>query len=482
MKRLERTLLALATTSLLGACSLAPDYKKPDVPVAEHYKDVGPWTTAQPADNISRDGWWHGYNDARLDRLQVQLNANNADLAAALAHYRQAAAYQTQIRAGLFPTLSVNGNPQRDRESDTKPLRGATSPSNYNSFTLGAQVDYEVDLWGRVRDGVYAGDAQFFAAGADLASARLSLQAQLADNVIALSGLDRQLKLLGESIDAYNRALQLTQTRHEGGIASGLDVARAQTVLSTAKSQLKQTQAQRELTEHAIAVLVGDSASHFELPVDTTAINLPAIPLGLPSALLQRRPDVAAAERRTAAANAQVGVARAAFFPQINLSAQGGYQSDTYGGLLSTANRFWAIGPAIALTVFDGGRRKAGVEAAKAATDEAGARYKGIVLNAFSQVEDAQSQLADFGVALTDQQQAADAAQKTLDLSMERYKEGAVNYLDVVTAQTAALDAQRTLIDLQTRQLRASVQLVKALGGGWSTDDVAMDQRIVLKR
>jgi NodT family efflux transporter outer membrane factor (OMF) lipoprotein len=471
MARLDRALLVAALTAVLGACSLAPKYETPKVPVADQYKQVGPWAPAQPADQLSRDGWWHPYAYPRLDGLQTRLAANNADLAAALAHYQQAEAFLAEVRSGLFPTIGASANAQRDRQSDTKPLRGVlgspTSPRTYNSFTVGANLDYEVDLWGRVRDTVTAGNAEAQAAAGDLASARLSLQAQLSDSVIVLNGLDRQIDLLQQSIAAFEKALQLTESRHAGGIASGLDVARAQTQLSSARSQLKQTQAQREMTEHAVAVLVGDSASSFSLPADLTAINLPAIPLGVPSTLLQRRPDIAAAERRTAAANARIGVARSAYFPQITLDAQGGFQSALYGGLLNAPNHFWSLGPSFLMTVFDGGLREAGVEAARAATDEAGARYRGVVLNAFAQVEDSQSQLADFAAAIGDQQAAADAAQKTLDLSMERYKQGAVGYLDVVTAQQTALDAKRSLIELQTQQLRASVQLVKALGGGW---------------
>lgn len=465
--------LVLAVALLTSACSLAPAYKVPDVPVATQYREAGPWQPAQPSDALMRDGWWQRYGDADMDRLQQRLAANNADLAAALAHYQQAVAIRRGIRADLFPQVGINGNAQRDRQSDTKPLRGATSPANYNAFTLGAQLDYEVDLWGRVHDSVAAGNAEFAAAGADLANARLSLQASLADEVLVARGLDRQIDLLRQSIDAYTRALELTRTRHDGGIASGLDVARAQTQLSSARSQLQQAQAQRALTEHAIAVLVGDTPSRFALAPSTAPIVLPAIPLGLPSTLLERRPDIAAAERRTAAANARVGVARSAFFPSITLDAQGGFQSAAYGGLLDYPNRFWAIGPTVLLSVFDGGRRKAAVEQAKAATDEAGAHYRSIVLNAFAQVEDSQSQLADLGGAIADQKAAADAAQHSLDLSMDRYKQGAVGYLDVVTAQTAALDAQRALIELQTQQLRASVQLVRALGGGWTRESLA---------
>lgn len=461
---------ALLVSAGLAACSLAPTYKVPEVPVAPQYANAdSPWVEARPADRLDRDAWWKLYRDDRLDQLQARLLANNASLAAALAHYEQAEAFTNQVRAGLFPTIGLNGNASRNRESDTRPLRGATSPDFYNSYTIGAQLDYEVDLWGRVRDTVAAGNAQQAASAADLASARLSLQAQLADSYLQLNGFDRQIKVLNESIDAFAKALQLTQSRHEGGIASGLDVARAQTQLSNAKSQLTQAQAQRALVLHAIAVLVGDSASSFQLATNDAKVEVPTVPLDVPSTLLQRRPDVAAAERRTAAANAQVGVARSAFFPQLTLDGQGGWQSDRWGSIATAPNRFWAIGPSLLLNVFDGGRRKAAVESAKAATDEAGAKYRDVVLNAFAQVEDNLTLLRDLGTALTDQRAAADAAQRSVDLSLNRYREGAVGYLDVVQAQTAALDARRSVIDLETRQLRASVQLIRALGGGWSS-------------
>lgn len=477
MKRRLEFVLALSIAAALSACSLAPAYKVPETPVADQYQEHGEaegksWVVAEPADQLPRDGWWQLYGDARLNDLQQQLLANNADLAAALAHYQQAQAFSAQARAGLFPQIGANANAQRDRQSDTKPLRG-TSPALYDSYTVGAEVDYEVDLWGRVRNTVEAGRDDALAAAADLASAQLSLQAQLADNYLVLRGLDQQIKLLDESIRAYQKALELTQTRHVGGIASGLDVARAQTQLSSAKSMWSQTQAQRAMTEHAIAVLVGESASNFHLDVQTDVIPLPTVPVSLPSTLLQRRPDVAAAERRTAAANARIGVARAAYFPSLGLSALGGFQSAEYGGLLTAPNRFWAVGPTFLWNIFDGGRRKATVEAAKAATEEAGAHYRGVVLTAFQQVEDNLAQLDHYGVARGDQKDAAEAAQHSLDLAMDRYRQGAVGYLDVVQAQTAALDAQRSLLDLDTRQLRASVQLVRALGGGWSTSQLA---------
>jgi NodT family efflux transporter outer membrane factor (OMF) lipoprotein len=362
--------------------------------------------------------------------------------------------------------------PQRDRQSDTRPLRNG-GPDYYNSATLGGEVDYDLDLWWRVRDSVVAGKDEAQATKADLASVQLSLQIELADSFIRLRGLDQQTKLLNDTVAAYARALELTQTLHGGGIVSGLDVSRAKTQLSSAKSQLSQNLAQRALIEHAIAELIGASASEFSLPSSTASIPLPVIPMGLPSTLLQRRPDIAAAERRVAEANAKIGVARAAYFPSIVLSLEGGVQSSVYAGLISAPNIFWAIGPQLAQYVFDGGLRRAQLDSAKAATDEAGARYRGVVLSAFRQIEDNLSLLQDLGTALGEQHDADDAAQHSVDLALSRYKQGAVGYLDVVQAQTAALDAQSAVLDIQTRLLSANVQLIKALGGGWSSAELA---------
>jgi NodT family efflux transporter outer membrane factor (OMF) lipoprotein len=473
-----RRITPLALSIALIGCQLAPTYKVPHVPVDASYQDEGPWHAAQPADELPRSGWWKLYGDAQLDQLQERLLVNNADLAAALAHYQQAQAFNLQARSELYPQVGAGADGERDRESNNKPLRGTTSPAVYDSYTVGLSFQYELDFWGRVRNTVEAGKDDALAAAADLASAQLSLQAQLADNYVQLRGLDQQVELLQQSIDAFQKALQLTQTRHTGGIASGLDVARAQTQLSSTKSQWAQTQAQRALVEHAIAVLVGASAAQFALAPETAAIALPQVPGSVPSTLLQRRPDIAAAERRTAAANARIGIAMAAYFPSLSLNAQGGFQSDQYANFLTAPNQYWAIGPSLFMTLFDGGRRKAGVEAARAATDEAGAQYRGVVLNAFAQVEDNLAQLDRFGVASVDQRDAADAAQHSLDLAMDRYKHGAVDYLDVVEAQTAALDAKRSLLDLQTRQLRASVQLIRALGGGWSTEQLSMHNAV----
>jgi NodT family efflux transporter outer membrane factor (OMF) lipoprotein len=463
----------IAATLLLGACSLAPTYKPPEAPVAEHYQPAGPWTTAQPSDQLPREGWWKLYDDERLNGLEQQLIEHNADLAAAFASYEQSRDFLAQVRADLFPQVSVGAGAQRNRQSLNAPLHGATSPEYYNLYSVTGQASYEVDLWGRVHDNVAAGRASMQASAADLASVQLSLEASLADSYLQLVGVDRQIDLLQKTVDAYQRALQLTKTLHEGGAVSGLDVDRAQTQLSATRSQLSQTKAQRDLLLHAIAVLVGQPASSFTLDPRIDLPNLPVIPVGLPSTLLERRPDIAAAERRTAEANAQIGVARSAFFPSLTLSAGGGFASGKWGNLLTAPSEVWALGPSLLMSVFDGGRRRAEVASAHAAFDEAGARYRGTVLTAFQQVEDNQSLLTNYGNALVDQQDATTASERTLKLSLALYKQGANSYLDVVTAQVDALNAHLSLLSLQTNQLRASVQLVRALGGGWQAEDIS---------
>jgi NodT family efflux transporter outer membrane factor (OMF) lipoprotein len=473
MKKGE-SLLPFALMLALSGCSLAPAYQPPATPAAQTYRDLGPWLTAQPSDQAPRDHWWQLYADSDLDALQAKLLANNADLAAALAHYQQAQAYAMQARSGLFPQLGLGATGVRERQSDhAPPMRNPNAPADYNVYSVGAQASYEVDLWGRVRNSVEAGRDNALAAAADLASAQLSLQAQLADNYMQLRGLDQQIELLQQTIQAYEKALKLTQTLHAGGIVSGLDVSRAQTQLADARSQWSQALAQRALVQDAMAVLVGENAANFQLPAHTEPMAVPVIPLDVPSTLLQRRPDVAAAERRVAAANAGIGVARAAWFPSLALNAQAGFQSTRWANLLTAGNRIWALGPTLAFELFDGGYRKATVAAAKAKTDEAGATYRGVVLTAFQQVQDNLALLDHLGQARANQKDAADAAQHALDLSMSQYKHGAVSYLDVVQAQTTALQEKRGLLQLDTQRLRASVQLIRALGGGWSVEQLA---------
>lgn len=468
---LPKTLAALSLGLALSACSLAPPLRLPEVPVAAQYKEQAPWTTAAPADALPRERWWQLYGDAELDRLQQQLQASSPDLAAALARYEQARGYHDQLRSGLFPSIGLDAAASRSRQSETRPPAGAATPRHFDAYAVSAAASYELDLWGRVRDSVAAGEHSAAAAAADLESARLSLQADLADDYIALRGLDQQGALLADTVAAYEKALALTQKRHGAGIASGLDVARAQTQLATAQSQLAQNQGQRAVAEHAIAVLVGESPSTFTLAAQNAAPPLPTIPLDLPSTLLQRRPDIAAAQRRAAAANARIGVARAAWFPSIQLDARFGYESNQAGGWLSAPNAAWALGPSLLLDLFDAGRRRAQIEQARAALDEAGADYRRVVLDAFRQVEDSLALLQSYRDAAAAEQSAVASSRRSLDFAMTRYREGAVSYLEVVQSQTTALTAQRAALDLDTRQLRASVALVRALGGGWQAQN-----------
>ncbi len=460
-------LLACAFSALAG-CSLQPPLHVPETPIAEQYKEQAPWTVAAPADALPRDTWWTVYDDPQLNDLQHALIANSPDLAAALARYNQAKAFSDQVRSDYLPSVSATSEAQRARQSATNPPTGQADPTMYNAYSLGVEAAYELDLWGRVRSSVAAGNLSAQAAAADLESARLSLQAQLADSYIALRGLDRQAALLNDTVAAYERALSITQQRHDSGIVSGLDVARAHTQLDTARSQSAQNLAQRATVEHAIAALVGASPSQFAIAPLVQELKIPAFPADVPATLLQRRPDIAAAQRRTASANASVGVARAAWFPSITLGGNYGYRSNTSADWLTASNVAWSIGPSLLLSIFDNGRRSAQVAEARAVLDEAGAQYRGVVLGAFQQVEDNLALLHYYGVANDAERAAVTSAQQSLDFAMNRYREGAVSYLEVVQSQTTVLATQQAALDLDTRQLRASVGLIRALGGGWN--------------
>ena len=456
-----------ALALLLGGCSLTPPLETPVIATAAAYKESGPWTQAQPADRLARDSWWTLYDNTELDELQKRLITGNPTLAAALANYAAARALSDQARAGLFPTLGVGASATRARESLNYPLRGPTAPTYYNVNTVGGSASYELDLWGRIRNEVAAGEANAAAAAADLENARLSLIAQLVDDYVQLRSLDRDSAILDETVTAYTRALSITRQRHDAGIAPGLDVSQAQTQLDTARSQAAQTLAQRALMEHAIAALLGVSASTFSIQPEIVAITLPQIPTGVPSTLLERRPDIAAAQRRMIATNANIGVARAAYFPTLTLGAQGGFQSNAFSNLLSAPSSFWAIGANAVLTVFDGGLRRAQVAQSRAEFDASAANYRGTVVTAFQQVEDSLASLNHYHDAAVEEKAAVDAAQRTLDLSMALYVKGATDYLTVVTSQTAVLQTQLEALNLDTLQLRASVDLIRALGGGW---------------
>ena len=463
-----KPLAALLLLALHG-CSLAPHYQVPPIDLPAQYREQssdGPWHPAATPQMIAEQ-WWLLYQDPRLNDLQQRLLQANPDLAAALAHYDAAQAYASQLHAGLFPQISASAQPLRQRQSDSRPLRGSTQPSIYNSNTAGFALGLDLDLWGRIRNQAAAGDAQAQASGDDLAAARLSLQKQLASLYVQLNGLDAQRRILSRSLEDYGQALQLTRDRYQGQIASQLDLTRAQSQLASAEAELDEVRAQRTLTEHAIGELVGAPASQFSLAPSTQLLSLPGIPQQLPSTLLQRRPDIAAAERRVYAANAGIGVARAAWYPDFSLSGMLGGQTQGVGNLLAAGNRYWALGPLVNLPIFDGGRLSANERQAHAEFEEAAAHYRGQVLRAVREVEDNLGQLRDLRQEALDQQAAVNAAEHTQTLAMNSYQAGAVSYLNVVTAQTAALQAQRGLQAVQTRELQASVGLVVALGGGW---------------
>lgn len=462
-----------ARTGLLGAllwltgCSLAPHYEPPAMPSPAGFKEAGAWSRATPADELPQGNWWQVYSEPVLDDLEQKLGSQNTSLAAALARYDQSRAYLDEVRAGLLPTLTGNAHATRNRQSDERPLRGSNQPDVYDDRSVGAGVDYEFDLWGRIRNTVAAGRYLSQARAADLAAIRLSLQSRLACAYFELRGFDTQTLLLTDTIQVYARSLQITDARHSQGIASGLDVEQARTQLENAKSQLDDVQVARKLVEHAIAVLVGEPASTFTLKEQARPLKVPNVPVGIASTLLQRRPDIAAAERRVAAANARIGIARAAFFPDISLGALAGFQNTGTPDLIASPNAFWSIGPQAVLDMFDAGRRRAGVALARARYRETVADYRTRVLNAFADVEDNLALLNGLASESDAKARAVTASQRAQDLASALYQMGASGYLEVATAQTAALQTRLTAEAVQVRRLVASVRLIEAIGGGW---------------
>ncbi|WP_010162460.1 efflux transporter outer membrane subunit [Sphingomonas sp. PAMC 26617] len=463
LRRIAGIQALLATT----ACSVGPAYVRPPVATPIAYKEatVPGWQTAGVAVPPS-GSWWEVFGDAELSALESRVEAGNANLAAAVARYDQAQGLLRQARADRVPQISAGTDLSRQRVAAGRPLSSGNA-ATYTVASVGASLDYEVDLFGRVRNSIRAGRADAAASAADLAGVRLGLQAQVASVYFDMRGLDARIVLLRQTVDAYQRAFTLTDTRHVGGIASGIDVSRSQNLLSSARAELQSVSIDRQRDEHAIAVLVGEAPSGFAIPVVERQTAPPVIPAGLPSLLLERRPDIAAAERRTAAANARIGVARAALFPSITLGASGGFEAAS-GALLSAANGFWALGPlSSALSLLDGGRRRGGVQVARGQFDEAAATYRQTVLTAFREVEDDLASQRYLTAQEREQSVATAAAEHTRELALIRYRDGAADYLEVVTAQTTALDAERSLLDVRSRQLQTATDLARALGGTW---------------
>ena len=458
-------LLGLSVFGLCG-CMVGPKYVQPAAEVPAAYKETANWKPAQPSDQMAKGKWWENYQDPQLNSLEEQINVSNQNLRAAQDQFLEARAAYRISRSGLFPAVTGNPSAARIRQSNNEPLRG-TSPAYYSDYLLPVDVSYEADVWGRVRRTVEVSRSEAEATAADLANVSLSLHAELALDYFQLRGLDAQRKLLDSTVVAYEKALQLTQARYRGGLASAVDVAQAQTQLETTRALAIDVGVQRAALEHAIAVLIGTPVAKFSLAESASISPPPNIPPGLPSDLLERRPDISASERRVQEANAQIGVARAAYFPMITLTGSGGLDSAVLGTLIQGSSGFWSLGAAAAETLFDAGRRHAVSEQAKAAWDQSVANYRETVLTALQEVEDNLAALRILEEEAKTQEGAVVAAEHSLALSNNRYRGGVSNYLEVITAQSAALADERTAVDVATRRMVSSVLLIKALGGGW---------------
>jgi NodT family efflux transporter outer membrane factor (OMF) lipoprotein len=459
----------------LSACSFAPAYVTPESAAAATYKESGDWKPAEPADAQVRGPWWNLFQDPVLEGIEAQVADANQDLKAAYARLLQARAATRIARADLFPTLSLGSSATRSRTSVNSPKFPPGAEPVANNFDLEADLSYEIDVWGRVRNAVASARANQQASLADLAVLNLAIHAELATDYFTLRSEDTQQRLLDRTVDDYTKALQLTQNLYHGGAAALTDVAQAQALLETARTQAADIRLQRAQTEHAIAVLLGRNPSVFHMDANPylIAVAPPPIDPGLPSTLLERRPDVAAAERRTAAANAQIGVARAAYFPVFSLGAAAGFDSTSASNWLTAPSRLWSLGPAAGvLTVFDAGRHRAQTAQAKAAYDEQVADYRNTVLIAYQEVEDNLAALRQLQQETLSETAAVSSTATVLQQAQYRYKEGLVTYLEVSTAENAYLQAQIANVTIQLRRMNASVLLVKALGGGWRRPDL----------
>lgn len=456
--------LFAAASLLLSACTVGPDYRRPAIGLPAAFKESQSWQPAAPQDHLSRGNWWDAFGDPQLNRLEHQVLPGNQSIAQAEAQFRQSQALVQSAAAAYFPVATASTSANRFRAASGQNI--AVSGVR-NLFNAALSAAWEPDLWGRVRRQVEASEAAAQASAATLQNLRLSIQATLAQNYFQLRTLDAQLRLLNDTIVSYERALTITQNRYAAGVSAKTDVVQAQLQLESTRAQAVDLGVQRTQMEHAIAVLIGKTPAELTI-LAGELYNPPTIPVTVPSALLQRRPDIAAAERQAAAANAQIGVAKAAYFPTLNLSAQNGAQSSTFEKLFMAGARYWALGPAaFALPLFDGGARGAQLQQAIDAYDASVAGYRQIVLAGFQEVEDNMAALRILKQETAMQKAAVDAAKKSLELVTNQYKAGLVSYLDVVTIQTRALDSQTAAVQLQGRQLITSVLLVKALGGGW---------------
>jgi len=470
MMRMKPCLIAACVFAMLGGCAVGPDYVRPQAPLPAAFKESRDWKPAQPADDAPTGRWWARFDDAELNALVEQVDLSNQNVLAAAAQFRQAEGVLGAARAAWFPTLGSNFTASRAQGVSSTTTSGSTvSPGTpiKNTDRLSLTSSWEADVWGRISRNVESNRASVAASAADLQAAKLSAQATLVQNYLQLRVNDAQRRLLEETAQGYRRSLEITRNRFEVGVAGRVDVAQAELQLRTTEAQAVDLKVARAQYEHAIAVLVGKAPADFSIAPTGVLPRLPALPELLPARLLERRPDVAGAERRAAAANAQIGVAQAAFFPALTLSASGGYQGTSLSELTTLPNRFWSLGPALALTLFDAGARSAAKEQAIAAYDKTVATYRQSVLTAFQEVEDNLAALRVLSEEDGVQREAAGFAAEALRLTQNQYQAGTVSYLNVVTSQTAALSADRSVVDVSGRRLVAAAALFKALGGDW---------------
>jgi NodT family efflux transporter outer membrane factor (OMF) lipoprotein len=473
-------LLMLLIVALEG-CTVGPKYVKPTAPTTPTYKEEVPgsfkesdqWRPAHPADQASRGNWWEAFGDPELNRLEEQIASSNQTLKVAEARFREARAAIRFNRAAQFPTISTSPSASYVKNSDLSPsFPSKINEASTGEFVLPFDLSYELDLWGRVRRSVAAAREEAQATAADYETAKLSLEAELALDYFELRSADAQKQLLDDTVKAYTDNLQLTLNRFKGGVAPKADVAQAQTQLDTTRVQDTDVTVQRAQFEHAIAILIGKPPAEFTVATAPFNYQPPSTPTGLPSELLQRRPDIAAAERRVAEANQQIGIARSAYYPTVSLGAAAGFESTHIANLLDGPNAFWAVGPALAQTLFDAGRRRATSDSARANYDASVATYRQTSLTAFQEVEDNVAALRILENEAQQQERAVASSKDSLQLFTNRYKGGVDTYLQVITAQTTELANERNAIDIQRRRLDASVLLIKALGGGWNVSNL----------
>ena len=464
MKGSTQIIISISLAAMMGGCAIGPDYQRPAIDVGAAYKEDANWKRAEPKDEIARGKWWQLFGDAELNTLVAQIEVSNQSLKIAEAKYRQATALAQSSRAGLFPTITAGASSSRSRAAS----RGGIPAEVGTSHSANVGADWEIDVWGRVRRQLESSNASAAASAADLEAVRLSLQAELVTSYLQLRVSDAQKQMFDDTVVAYEKSLELTKNRYNVGVAAKADVVQADAQLKSTIAQAIDLGVQRAQLEHAIAVLIGKPPSVFSLSRAKFDLHMPVIPAGMPSTLLERRPDIAAAERRMVAANAQIGVARAAYFPSLSFSAREGFSSATLAHWLSAPNRFWSLGPSAALTLLDFGKRGAANDQAMASYDQTVASYRQAVLDGLHEVEDNLAALRILEQEAVVQEDAVRAARESVLLTTNQYKAGTVSYLSVVTVQASLLSNERTAVSLLGRRLNASVGLIRALGGGWT--------------